>query len=285
MRFKGDHDKTGESKKAKQLENKLLIEYNAILTQIKKKVNFSVVDYKNQLNDLKISLKPMVYDITRTYYQLAYELGSLYVNNALGTTSYLTHSDITHIESQSENFTERFFGRIENLLNKTGQEAIQSLVDVGTFNSILSNDNQMALFAKRIESTRSYLFSSLAILVITDGVNSATIRKARTLKESLTSSLGLSPTLLTGAGVNIIHKEEYAAMDLELVRLLMIINTLRLRWYTSRDDRVCARCRNLEGKSWTLSLSVAIGDIPQIPDNTHLNCRCRMFIESDMPFA
>lgn len=281
----GDHDRTAESKKARQLENKLLIEYNAILTQIKNKVNFTITGYMNQFNDLKMSLRMMVYDITRSYYQQAYELGSQYVNNALGTTSYLTHTDITHIESQSENFTERFFGRIEKMLDKKGQEAIQTLLDVGTFNSVIQNDSQVQLFAKRIEDSSSYLFSSLAILVITDALNSATIRKAQVMKESLTNNLGLSSSLLTGAEVNILHKEEFGLMDLELVRLLMIINTLRLRWYTSMDDRVCSRCKRLEGSTYTLSLSVNMSDIPTIPDSTHFNCRCRLFIESDIPFA
>lgn len=274
-----DHDNTLESKEAKKLENKLLIEYNAILTGIKNQIDFTATNYMTQFDQLKSNLKIPVYDITRSYYQQAYELGSRYVNNAIGTISYLTNSDIDHIKSQSENFTERFFGRIEKILQKTGDEIIQIFMDTGFLNATLENENQIVMFAKKIENTKSYLFSSLAILVIMDGLNSATIRKARTIKEALTNDLGLNPNILTGA---IIHQQDIDISDVLVVKLLMILNTLAYRWYTSQDDRVCPICRKLEGTRYTLTLTTQIGDIPRIPDDTHFSCRCRLLLDADI---
>ena len=279
-----DPDRTTESIEARKIENRLLIEFNAILIQIQKKIDFNLSDYKMQFEKVKATLSQTVYDIIRSYYQQAYIIGSNYVNKALGSTSYLTDSDITHIKTQTENFASRFFGRIEKMLETSASKAIQSIFDTGSLNAPLVLENQVSYFAKNIENTKSYLFSSLAILVVTDAINSATINKSKAIHESILRQnpnlQNVDSNLLSGAVT--LEETSFQLMDVELVRLMLLLNTLKLKWYTSADDRVCSICRNLEGKSWTLSLSLAVNDIPKIPDSTHFNCRCRLFLEADI---
>lgn len=42
-------------------------------------------------------------------------------------------------------------------------------------------------------------------------------------------------------------------------------------WITSQDDRVCPICQGYEGQAWNLD---DYADIPEIPDDSHPNCRC-----------
>lgn len=279
--LKIDPDRTTESIEARKLENKLLIEFNAILIQIKNKIDFSLTDYKMQFGKVKESLKQTVYDIIRSYYQQTYTIGSNYVNKALGTSAYLTESDIEHIKTQSENFSNRFWGRLEKMLETSTEKAIKAIFDTGSFNGHLVLDNQREYFAKRIEETKSYLYSSLAVLIITDALNSATIRKAKTIYDNLVRQTGGgSSNLLTGAVT--LEQTDFQLMDIEMIRLLMILNTLKYRWYTSGRDSVCKFCRSLEGKTWTLSLSLQMNDIMIPGQHSHFNCACRLLLEADI---
>lgn len=273
-----DPDRTPESIEARKIENRLLIEFNAIVIQIQKKVDFTISDYRIQFERVKDSLKQTVYDIIRSYYQQAYLLGVDYVNKALGTTPYLTESDIAHIKTQTENFSNRFWGRLEKMLATSSSDAIQAILNTGSFSAPLNEEDQITFFARRIAETKSYLYSSLAILIVTDALNTATVNKAKTIHDTLAKQV--PSNLLTGAVT--LAQTDFQMMDAELVRLMMLLNTLRYRWYTSMDDRVCKKCRSLEGKTWSIGLSIGIGDIPTIPDDTHFNCRCRLFLEADL---
>jgi hypothetical protein len=42
-------------------------------------------------------------------------------------------------------------------------------------------------------------------------------------------------------------------------------------WITSQDDKVCPICSGYEGQAWAFDNSASI---PDIPDDTHPNCRC-----------
>lgn len=281
-----DPDRTTESIEARKLENKLLVEFNNILIEIQQTIKFDISNYRLQFEKAKDSLRFTVYDLIRSYYQKAYQLGTDYVNEALGTPAYLTDSDIEHIKAQTDSFVNRFWGRLEKMLDKYSTEAIIAIFDTSSFPKMSMQDEQIDFFARRIAETKSYLYSSLAILIITDGLNSATINKAKAIHETLYKQLPPQlqripqEDILQGAVT--LAENDFQLMDTELVRLMMILNTLKYKWYTSADDRVCNKCRKLEGKTWTISLNLNIFEkIPTIPDDTHFNCRCRLFLESD----
>lgn len=50
-----------------------------------------------------------------------------------------------------------------------------------------------------------------------------------------------------------------------------ITNPVVYVWVTSRDDRVCRICSGYEGEAWAYNDAASI---PDIPDDTHPNCRC-----------
>ena len=52
-----------------------------------------------------------------------------------------------------------------------------------------------------------------------------------------------------------------------------IINPVVYVWVTSQDDKVCPICSGYEGQAWAFEDSM---DIPDIPDDTHPNCRCTL---------
>ena len=52
-----------------------------------------------------------------------------------------------------------------------------------------------------------------------------------------------------------------------------IINPVVYVWVTSRDDKVCPICSGYEGQAWAYDDSASI---PDIPDDTHPNCRCTL---------
>ena len=55
--------------------------------------------------------------------------------------------------------------------------------------------------------------------------------------------------------------------------ILDTINPVVYVWVTSRDDKVCPICSGYEGQAWAFEDSASI---PDIPDDTHPNCRCTL---------
>lgn len=70
----------------------------------------------------------------------------------------------------------------------------------------------------------------------------------------------LNPVAITTAAV---------AADTEILDRLQ--NPVVYVWVTSRDDRVCPICSGYEGQAWAFEDSA---DIPDIPEDSHPNCRC-----------
>lgn len=64
-----------------------------------------------------------------------------------------------------------------------------------------------------------------------------------------------------------------AAIEADIEILDRLENPVVYVWVTSRDDRVCPICSGYEGRAWAYEDSA---DIPEIPDDTHPNCRCML---------
>lgn len=76
----------------------------------------------------------------------------------------------------------------------------------------------------------------------------------------------LNPAILTTAALEQDNAENAAIMD-------TILNPVVYVWVTSQDDRVCRICAGYEGMAWAYEDAASI---PDIPDDTHLNCRCTL---------
>lgn len=301
-------ENTRESKEAIALEKKLLIDLNTILEFIKENFDFKMFDYVNQLQQIKKLTFDQTYSIIRFYYQNAFEIGSKYVNELLVKYPYLTHTDLDFIEKQSTDYTARFYGRLENQLTASNEMFIKTLFSTKSYNIVSTDQEQIDFFADRIQKSSSYLYSSLAILIVTDGINSATIRKTKVL---LNKRTGL---LTAGAATNKILKEileEELAEEQEQDTTRGFINPfafflnfgdegtrggddgedrparnpkfkdvdlskLVYEWRTRQDEKVCPICEDLDGTQYTIDDSA----IPRVPDDSHFNCRCRLVVQS-----
>lgn len=57
--------------------------------------------------------------------------------------------------------------------------------------------------------------------------------------------------------------------------------TRQVEFVTRRDDRVCQICESLDGFRYDVDPITHIIDGPLIPDDTHINCRCRYLLIDD----
>lgn len=312
-RVRPNRTTTRTSREARLLESQLLIDLNTILLFIKDNYDFTSFNYGQQLADIKNLAYNRVYEIMRSYYQRAYTMGSAYANRFLSLEPFTTHSDLDFIDASANEFTQRFFGRIENTLAASADLFVKSLFSTNdsSVNPMLSvatnnpaDEGQIQFFSKRIEKTRSYLFSSLAILVVTDGLHNGTVRKTKALlklrsftREDLNRRKRAS-NVFTGAAsasAATIRKnkrlyddllldletetnpdslidflEESGATDEEIANI-----SVNFVWKTAEDEKVCPICEELDGSVYAADDP----NIPQVETDTHFNCRCAIELE------
>lgn len=294
-----------ESKNALLLEKRLLIDLNTILEFIKDNFDFKSTDYIKQLEIIQKVSYSQTYSIIRYYYQQAYQIGTDYANEVLVSAPYLTNSDIDYITKQSENHTSRFYGRLKKVLQQGNMSFIKSLFDgnKNNFNIINSNilinqEEQIKFFATQLEKSSTYLYTSLAVLIITEALNHAVVQKSKKLLQP-----ELKPKILQagGAATNKIL-EEILEEELEKEKAIepyffffiptlksdkkevetnnkkiknIDVSNMKYGWVTRMDEKVCPICSNLEGTEYTLD-----NIIPDVVDVSHFNCRCRIVLKS-----
>lgn len=257
---------TPESKEARDLEKRLLIDFNTILEFIKNNFDFTLSNFSIQLSDIKKTVYNETYDIIRSYYQRAFQIGNQYVNTIFGTYDYVTHNDLDFIENRTVDFIARFFGRMENLVLKSNSDFMKALFDIK--NLAVRNfeeQTQVDYFSKQIENSSSYLFSSLAILIVTDALNQATMRKTRAMLK-----LNQRSSAFTGAEFN-----EGLLSGLEGDPDFGVLQAFKFVFKVTQDERTCPECSALADTTY----DVDDISIPIIPDDTHFNCRCRIVLE------
>lgn len=275
------HEDTNESKKILRLEKRLVIDFNTILLFIKKNFDFTLTNYNQQLYDIQNLVFNPVSELIRSYYQESYLVGTNYVNDVFSTASFLTNEDIEFIKTKSEEYTKRFFGRIDNLMNTSLDKFFKSMYDIPVGNSAtFTTDDQIQFFTDRIEKTESYLFSSLAVAIVNEGLNEATIRKTRAIlklrqQSNLFSAAATNPELLDTLE-NIVPEPSNVGFQRTILstEANRILESLRILFVTSKDERVCPICKPLERKTYLIEDP----SIPIIPGATHLNCRCRLLL-------
>lgn len=160
---------------------------------------------------------------------------------------------------------------------------------------LLIKKGQNEVMVDRIEKSASYMFSSLAILVVTESLNKETIIKAKKLlPESndnlFNSSVIRNPTSGTYGTSNdhlferllvyqFIAAEDqnipsHADPESQLNPRLFQSRTTFLQWKTRENEMVCPICKPLHDKIYLIS-------DPGVPIPglyIHHNCRCRIML-------
>ena len=279
------HEDTPISKKTRKIENKLLTELNNIMRYFSENYMSKGVDpinYRNIFEAFRMDMENEVSNIIKSYVTKVYTLATEYVADVLAVSGFLTKSDIETIENLSKGFTDRFFGRIQNVLEGGVEKFYKNLTDVfipayfnQNSNDIDNNEDSLNVLAKNIERSQSYIFSSLAILIITSTINRATIIKTRKIILDIGTAKNQSISMFQGASDD--EAEDQELIIDEMMRLpLKKLDRVRTGnvfyiWKTARDDRVCSQCFGLEDHTY----SIIDPYVPNI-DEMHFNCRCRL---------
>jgi hypothetical protein len=276
------HEDTHISKQALKIEKKLLTELNNIMRYFSQNYanRIDPYNFRNIYQEFKMDMENEVLNIIRSYVTKVYTLTTEYVADALAVSGFLTKSDIDTIEELSVNYNERFFGRIKNVLDSGVQKFFKALTDVfipASFNTdstyLDNNEDQLNVLAKSIERSESFLFSSLAILIVTSTINKATILKTR--KIILNNGI-LNQFIFQGA------KDQDDAVIAEMLDELPVNDLKKVKqgnvsyiWKTAQDDQVCFNyCLPLQDHVY----SILDPYVPEPEVDTHFNCRCRLML-------
>lgn len=98
------------------------------------------------------------------------------------------------------------------------------------------------------------------VRLTTATITQATMRAAIIAK----SQQILTPVTVTTAAFETILDNDAFSTDINTPKIVYV-------WVTSQDDKVCPICSGYEGQAWDFDNADAI---PDIPDDTHPNCRC-----------
>lgn len=141
----------------------------------------------------------------------------------------------------------------------SGQPYYTTRTDVNEIQR-LCNDYSSLLFARLQRNTFADISDKKAVIrpdyivkFTTANMTVQTMRQAIITK----SQNMLTPFTVTTAALG----DNNTDTDTEIVYV----------WVTSQDDKVCPICSRYEGQAWSFN---DVDSIPDIPDDTHPNCRC-----------
>lgn len=266
------HENTVVSTENDTLETDLSYKLNAICKIIRELVktnpNIKTID---QLQ--ATGLNSEVYDIIRSYVQQSFELGTKYVSDIARVEPRLTESDIFAIKQMTDSFVFRFWARVQMQIFQL------KVSDSGLIEEMTLPNDQF---------NPNFIVNSLSIAITSQALNEATKTKAGELL-----LLPPSPIVSTQTTQPIVNMQPQSMVELQAGttykslkdRILStsstsldIVNPVVYMWVTTIDERTCPICIALHGQTWDIS---EVDLIPNIPDETHYNCRCRvMLVES-----
>lgn len=166
------------SKEADLKERALTFSYVRICNLLKNDSRFS--DFPSEM--FREYNSELVYPVTRIAIQEAYIIGATYVNEFLGTQGFLTKTDISKIESITDEITNSFWRKV--VIYRDREEQIRLMLALGSPEIPNSLDLNAA-----VEQT--------AITAITYTLKVATMTKIESMKDQLDSKLALvSKTML-----------------------------------------------------------------------------------------
>lgn len=257
------HENTVVSTDNDTLEVDLSYKLNAICKIIRELIKSDqTIKTVEQLQGL--GLDSEVYDIIRSYVQQSFELGTKYVSDIARVEPRLTESDILAIKQMTDSFCFRFWARVQMQIFEM-KISSSGLIEEMT----LPND----------EFNPNFIVNSLSIAITSQALNEATKTKASELL-----MLPPSPIITTATTQPPNMQQEltagttYKSLQQRILSPIDSSNPVVYMWVTTIDERTCPICIALHGQTWDIANS---DEIPDIPDETHYNCRCRvMLVES-----
>lgn len=253
------HTNTSISQQNKEVEADLQAQLNkyAIVIRLGIENAPSNAKWTHLRGIIEPRLRDSVNQTIRASLSRSYELGAAYVTNKVGLqhATFTTHNDLDNIKSLSDEFTRKFFGRVQDALDT----------------AIRKNENEDAHTA----ISTNYIVTPIAISATTKALAEGSKQKAKALivnnrmnkfyknsnpiQTAQDEDLDFDEIIFTDTTI-----ESLAADDLE---------TQSWVWVTAGD--ACAICDSLEGETWSMDEL----DFMEIPvESTHPSCRCRLLL-------
>jgi hypothetical protein len=272
------HERTAISQQNQEIETNLVDQLNGYLNIIR-----GVLDKSHtKWTDFKAVLQPKFYSIVqqsiREAATLSYQLGAAYTADKVGLPSFLTTTDIANIKALTNEFTNRFFGRIQLAIDSTlDRQFLREPAD--------SNINP------------NYIATSIAIAVCTKSLARGSLLKARSIVTQGKAGImqAAAPTKkkkkkAVDEATQTIQDEIDAAQEAEDIDALqdIMVNLgasaligagvsalLNMRWVWLTQPGACLQyCIPLEGQTF----DILDNNIPMPISDTHPNCRCRLLL-------
>lgn len=256
-------------REARRIEGDATYHLNRIVTEI-------AASGVQDISVIQREYSQEVEDVIRAAANNAYIAGVNYVGDTkeMQHAMYLTTPDIAKVKALTAEFTEIFWRRVAAILHKK---------DV--IHSILS-----ARFSFRSPLTWTNLVTSFVARLVTKGIAQGTLTKVRTLdKPAAGGTRGRRPlgifSFRSAADDSQTESDDNtdppAPLDTtatdpgqdDRVDSSGTAVTV-MQWLTQEDNKVCPICQELEGQQWASDDP----QMPQPPDDTHENCRCRLEI-------
>jgi hypothetical protein len=270
------HENTVVSTENDSLEVDLSYKLNAICKIIRELIKSDqTIQTVEQLQGTGLDAE--VYDIIRSYVQQSFELGTKYVSDIARVEPRLTIGDIELIKFITDNYVLRFWGRVQLQVFQL------KITDSGLIQEMTLPNDQF---------NPNFIVNSLSIAITSHALNEATKAKAGVLLPPLTTtqpgSVLREQELTAGTTYKSLQQRILAGYPGSKVKITPATITITpppidifgvvYMWVTTIDERTCEKCIKLHGQTWDIS---EVDLIPNIPDETHYNCRCRvMLVES-----
>lgn len=305
------HENTVISKANAKIESDLSYKLNAVTTLIRETIkNNPSIHTVDELKTVT-GLNKEVSDIIRAAVQKSYQLGTDYVTKIANAESLITTSDLMAIRDMSDSFTARFWGRVQKqifdlkipLLSQLTEEMLRPNDKFSSnyiVNSLSIAITTMALNQATITKAASLLPSKEVTMSNQTGSSNvlaasneyaassappSTVQAAARELTAASTFKSLSARTraslqrdFPGANISVSGTYPNDTITIEMPSVVPQVPIVYM-WSATIDERTCPLCVSLHGRTWTMNESSLI---PEIPDQTHYNCRCRvMLVESD----
>jgi hypothetical protein len=281
------HEQTDISRQNRDIESNLVEKLNGYLNLLRSVLDNSRAKWMDFRVILEPRFRPIVEQTIREAATLSYQLGSAYTADKAGLPFFLTTTDIQNIKQLTDEFTNKFFGRIQLSIDNTNYAQysitetaipesnlnpnyIATSVAIGVTSkslalgstlkakSIVSNGRagrmgllQAADPKKRRKNKNKKSAAEIALAEIQAEIDAA-IEEGEPDLMSIITNLGGSA--LIGIGISELLRQEFV--------------------WVAQPGRCEQYCAPLEGQTF----DVLDPNIPVPIQDTHPSCRCRLLL-------
>lgn len=275
------HLQTEASQDNRKIEQSLLTDLNQYVNLIRTELDKTPSMQWTHLRSTIIPrLRDSVSQTIRGHIEQSYSLGTQYITSRVGLqgASFLTHADIDTIKSLTQEFTDKFFGRVQLSLNNTLNKTFpfREPPDSPVNPNFITTSIAISAASKAIsEGTRMKAKSLLQTNQDAQAILSAATKKGKKKKKPvpvappLIDELEDEDLFPIGLGFGLGFAGGISLASLAADQLF------QQEWIWVCAEDPCTICQDLEGEVYTMD---DIDLAPQPIDDTHNNCRCRLLL-------